>query len=317
MNKRGTEKLRCCCSCCLAASIGLVAVLAIAFTRGFSSHRQLSSFYFDSGNGYPVWSDDGKAMAGVVKYWNTGLIFPPSQGWIGSVHPRFEVIIKDGNAPQIKMKATIKHHAISLYFMKNAGYVLANYLRQPNEFRASVLIPLNGDDTRSSLYLSNKGLGFEGGSYTAIPSKDGSTISAVSWKTKEIHSSAYPIDFKVVFIKASSMEAFSMPIAFRAIFTPNKIQGSRQWPFYYWDNNSTFHMTDLQDFSVSLHANGTIEDVGVPTCVPFPTTSGPVRSPDRARLYVDDAGERIEVQEDWDVEDPYCIVTGGDQRSFI
>jgi hypothetical protein len=63
------------------------------------------------------------------------------------------------------------------------------------------------------------------------------------------------------------------------------------------------------DFSIALHSDGsgTVQDVDVPTCVPFPTSSGPVRRElDNARAVVDEAGERMEVVANWELEDPYC-----------
>jgi hypothetical protein len=382
---------------CLVVAFALLVALGILTTLGFprQSHHEVEQTYtsysnLDSGTGYPVWSDDGTAIAGVDKYWNNGIIFPPLEGrWIGRVNPRFRVIVvgvvdNDNNNEDADADANVSattttindeepatlltevtQHASSLYYMKRAGYVLVNYV---SGFQASLLVPIDDSGnkngrTQSTEYLSNIGLfGSSSAIYTAIPSRDGATIAAISWsehsRASEVDYFAYNIDFKVAFIDAVTMEtigggegeqeAGQPVISFRAVvamYSPTEPH-STHWPFFYWEEdhdhvvdssvnmngtiitNSTstfetsdtststqphsllFHMTDLVDFSIALHSDGsgTVVYVDVPTCVPFPTSSGPVRRElnNNARAVVDEAGERIEVVANWELEDPYC-----------
>jgi hypothetical protein len=387
---------------CLVVAFALLVALGILTTLGFprQSRHEVEQTYnsysnLDSGTGYPVWSDDGTAIAGVDKYWNNGIIFPPLEGrWSGRVNPRFRVIVvgvvdNDNSNEDADVTVTVTtttvdaeepatlltevtQHASSLYYMKRAGYVLVNYV---SGFQASLLVPIDDSGnkngrTQSTEYLSNIGLfGSSSAIYTAIPSRDGATIAAISWsehsRASEVDYFAYNIDFKVAFIDAVTMEtiigggegeqeAGQPVISFRAVvamYSPTEPH-STHWPFFYWEedqdqvvdvdsstgmNNGTtgsitnstsdtstltstsetqtqphcllFHMTDLVDFSIALHSDGsgTVQDVDVPTCVPFPTSSGPVRRElDNARAVVDEAGERMEVVANWELEDPYC-----------
>jgi hypothetical protein len=82
--------------CCLVVVVALVTTLMIGLTKGFSSTNQLEEAdSLDYGSGYPVWSDDDISIAGVDMYWSEGLIFPPLQGWTGSVNPRFKVFVQE------------------------------------------------------------------------------------------------------------------------------------------------------------------------------------------------------------------------------
>jgi hypothetical protein len=275
--------------------IALVTPLAIGLTKGFSSTNQLEeSDSLDYGSGYPVWSDDdGASIAGVDMYWSEGLIFPPLQGWTGSVNPRFKVfVLEDGIGGRRKDLVTAKHHARSLYFMKTAGYILVNYAT--GDTTTALVVPLDGGKVRTSDLLSNMA--------TTIPSRDGSIIAGITWKSDyttlrkdEIY--GYDTELRVVFVDANTMTPLGEPKSLTArvaIYNYSSYR-SRQHPFFFWDDkNDALHITDLKQYSVALSStDGTVTTVEVPTCLPFPTSSGSVRDSDGARLSVDSEGEQV------------------------
>jgi hypothetical protein len=210
----------------------------------------------------------------------------------------------------------VKNYARSLYFMKSAGYILVN----------SLVVSLNGDGkVRTSDMLSNKALGFKHGSFTAIPSRDGSIIAGIAWQAdyttlwRDDQIYGYDTEFRVVFVDANTMTPLREPTSLTArvaIFDYSSYR-TRQSAFFFWDEDNALHITDLQQYSIALSsADGTVTNVEVATCIPFPTSSGSVRESDGARLSVDSAGEQVIIvtntTEDPRFEgypSPYCSIS--------
>ena len=297
------------CGFCLMVFLILVSLFAIAMTKGFRAEDGdvEASGYGDASVGYPVWSDDNSGFAGVEVFWSQGIHFPPLQSLFGKVNPRFKVFIQEGGRRTDLV--TIKQHAMSLYYMETAGYVLVNYLKQPAEVRATTLVSTTDASTRTNDFLSNEGLGFARGAYQAIPSRDGATIAAVSWQTDytrapnlDYFASMY--EFRLVMVDAKTMKTIVSPISFQDV-----LNRELHWqPFCFWDDAGAFRMTDMMDFSRAFYTNGTVnEKAGYSECIPFGTKSGPVRASDGLSLEVDeDAGLIITSSDPDPVKYPYC-----------
>jgi hypothetical protein len=224
------------------------------------------------------------------------LIFPPLQGWTGSVNPRFKVFVQEdgiGAGRRIDL-VTAKHHARSLYFMKTAGYILVNYAR--DQITTALVVPLDGGIVRRSDLLSNMA--------TAIPSRDGSIIAGIAWEADyttlrkdEIY--GYDMELRVVFVDANTMTPLlggePKSLTARVAIYDYSSYRSRQHPFFFWDDkNEALHITDLQQYSIALSSrDGTVTTMEVPKCLPFPTSSGSIRESDGVRLSVDSAGEQV------------------------
>jgi hypothetical protein len=98
-------------------------------------------------------------------------------------HPRMKdcFVPEDCIGGRRKYLIMVKHHALSLYFMKAVGYILVNYLIDGTT--TSLVVSLDGGNkvgTSDMLSSKKNALGLEQASFTAIPSRDGSIIAGIA-----------------------------------------------------------------------------------------------------------------------------------------
>jgi hypothetical protein len=258
-------------------------------------------------------------IAGVETHWNAGLIIPPLQGWTGSVNPRFTAFVMDfyaGNdTTAITFRnrrdlVTLKGHPSSLYFMEGGAglsYVLVNYVDLPGWKHRTLLCDLDGQGSSSLRELKPPTLwdenDYDEPAQRAIPSPDGSTICVLSWKSvyeraPGVDYFAYQMFFRVAFVDAATLEVVGgggdgPVVEFDGVV--GLYGGERQWPFFYWDGDGAFRLTDMRDFNVAVvladdDGGGTMltlrRNETVPSCVPVAaTSSGPI-SPDGSQVLV-------------------------------
>ena len=266
--------------------------------------------------GYPVWSNDpySKAIAGVEILNNQGFHFIPLDGFTGSINPRYRVFVQsdvyDSNTRIDLFKE--KDHPSSLYFMKKTqetGYLLVNYLRQPDEERGSIIYELSSSTGTLALpiylpELSNSGLDMDGAPYTAIPSRDGAIIAGIAWTRNDVDSSTQPtppLQLRVVLIDTTTAETIVMT---------NRLElatNTTMAPVMFWTEDSQLVILDQSLYTLAgmsgeadsvegeneiLVINATDGSVSyidqlvnqtslVEGCIPyFPTSSSKVRASD-------------------------------------
>ena len=238
--------------------------------------------------GYPVWSSTSnntnskidRSIAGIEKRWNEGFIWPPLQGLIGRVNPRFTVFTQMGEDSSTRIDIVkFKNHANSLFYMESAGYIVVNLLQQPRELRSSTIVNVHDGKKRTHDLLSNVGLGKERGSYIGIPSRDGNFIAAMAWDEMDL---AFSI------LNVSSLD----PVFEPSIVSINKAEVT---PYMFWDINKsneepTFifvNITDTSEEHIRIGIDGTINRTNAKlVCTPYPTSSGRISSDDGAFLTV-------------------------------
>lgn len=245
--------------------------------------------------GLPVWADDGSAIAGIETRVDDGIIFPPLQGWTGKVNPRFvlHTQTEDGSPRAINGKE-IKGYALSMSYMKSAGYITVTHLKQPEELRSVIVFDLNGNERGR---LSNTDLDNERGPIVGLPSNDGRVIAVATWDIdyNTYQDGTYKVAYEIVFLDAETAE----PISSQTFST--SIDG--QQPKFTWNDNETLTVSDMSSMSATVGLTGAVQFGDALGCLPNPASSR-IRSSDGATLIR--GTDRVEVDYNADLPDNMC-----------
>ena len=225
--------------------------------------------------GLPVWADDGSSIAGIETRVDDGIIFPPLQGWTGKVNPRFVLHTQAENgSPRALNGREIKGYALSMTYMKTAGYITVTHLKQPEELRSVIVFDLNGNERGR---LSNVDLDNDRGPIIGLPSNDGRVIAVATWDIdyNTYQDGTYQVAYEIVFLDAETAE----PISSQTFST--SIDG--QHPKFTWNDDETLTVSDMSSMSARVGLTGTVELGEALNCLPNPVSSR-IRSSDGATL---------------------------------
>ena len=223
--------------------------------------------------GHPVFSDDGSDFAFVEKTTDERLIFPPLQGWVGRTNPRFAVRLGNSQEDGQSILHNVPGHALDVFYMRRNGYVVANFLRQPEEERGAIVVDLSG---RERGRIRDDIFGFNVNRFVVVPSRDGHTIAAVGFATDYSMriNGKYRIRIGVQFYEAANLNPSSMHELNVQWSALNDIQA----PIVFWDDAGSLLLTDNQTETVSVDVGGSVQVLGVPTCYRPMTSSSRYRA---------------------------------------
>lgn len=266
----------------------------------FNTHEQLEprgSLH----TGFPVWSDDGSQIAGVLKKTDDGMLFPPLKGWWGQVNPRYQVVVETPGAGSdlARLGQDVYSHPMSVFYMRSSGYLLVNFIDFYQGGRGFHIH--SAENGRVLSRRSADDLGLSGTTwFHAVPSWDGSRIAAFTTEANYVEGGRH-ISFQVAFVASEGLQVLARH-SFEAWMGYNTIQAV-------WDGSS-FTISDMEMAAWRLSEQSPPEQLSEPLeCAPFPTASGRVRASDRALVTVGSDG-RFKVETESEAELPAELCPG-------